>query len=73
MNNPNLPEVARQQPNRGYRVIGTLVTLFTRPTDQRGLSQSTENAVLLVGAIAIAGVVITLVGGYVARQLGVLG
>lgn len=37
--------------------------------DERGLSQSTENAILLAGAVAIAGVVITLVGAYVRNHL----
>ena len=36
---------------------------------ERGLSQSTENAVLLAGAIAIAGVVITAVTAYVKSHL----
>lgn len=46
---------------------------YPRPGAERGLSQSTENAVLLTGAVAIALTVIGLVGGYVARQLGALG
>ena len=37
--------------------------------DQRGLSQSTENAILLAGAVAVALVVITAVGVYVAAKL----
>jgi len=37
--------------------------------DERGLSQSTENAVLLTGAIAIALVVITMVTAYVKSHL----
>lgn len=40
-----------------------------RVRDQRGLSQSTENAILLAGAVTIAGVVITVVGKYVADHL----
>ena len=37
------------------RIVGTLVSLH-RPAgrDQRGLSQSTENAVLLTGAVGIS-------------------
>ncbi len=56
------------------RIVGTLVSLH-RPAgrDQRGLSQSTENAVLLTGAVGIALAVITIVGRYVAARLGELG
>ncbi|MGI5951286.1 MAG: hypothetical protein ACOX61_05500 [Brooklawnia sp.] len=54
-----------------YWLVGAITAWFG-PRDQRGLSQSTENAVLLVGAITVAGLVVALVGGYVARQLGVL-
>lgn len=35
------------------------------PHDERGLSQSTENAVLLVGAVAIASIVVVAVKAYV--------
>ena len=37
--------------------------------DERGLSQSTENAILLAGAVAVATVVITMVTAYVRRNL----
>ncbi len=37
--------------------------------DQRGLSQSTENAILLTGAVAIAIVVIAIVKGFVEGKL----
>ncbi|MCI1747222.1 MAG: hypothetical protein LKI24_03375 [Acidipropionibacterium sp.] len=36
-----------------------------RRRDERGLSQSTENAILLVGAVAVATIVITAVTAYV--------
>lgn len=36
---------------------------------ERGLSQSTENAILLAGAVAVATVVITMVTAYVRRNL----
>ena len=39
------------------------------PRDQRGLSQSTENAILLAGAVAVALVVITAVTVYVTAKL----
>ena len=37
--------------------------------DERGLSQSTENAILLAGAVAVATIVITMVTAYVRRNL----
>ena len=40
-----------------------------RPRDERGLTQSTENAVLLAGALAIATIVVTLVSAYVESHL----
>lgn len=45
----------------------TLLTLLTAPRhrDERGLSQSTENAILLAGAVTVATVVITAVTAYV--------
>ena len=39
------------------------------PRDQRGLSQSTENAILLAGAVAVALVVVTAVTVYVTAKL----
>jgi len=54
-----------------HRLIGTVLTLRDRPIrrDQRGLSQSTENAVLLIGAITIAAIVIAAVTNYVQSKL----
>ncbi len=43
--------------------------LLAPPRNERGLSQSTENAVLLTGAIAVALVVITVVTAYVKSHL----
>ena len=37
--------------------------------DERGLSQSTENAIWLVGAVSIATVVVTVIKGYVSSNL----
>lgn len=37
--------------------------------DERGLSQSTENAVLLAGAVAVAGVVVAAVRAYVTAHM----
>lgn len=58
-----------------HTLVGALMMLRSPAParDQRGLSQSTENAVLLTGAVAIAAVVVGLVGTYVARRLEGLG
>lgn len=37
--------------------------------DERGLSQSTENAILIAGAIAVATIVITAVTSYVRANM----
>ncbi len=37
--------------------------------DERGLSQSTENAILLAGAIVVAGLVVTAVTAYLNGKL----
>ena len=37
--------------------------------DERGLSQSAENAILLAGAVTVAGIVITLITAYVRAKL----
>lgn len=54
-----------------HRLIGELLT-WRRQIDQRGLSQSTENAILLTGAVAVALVVVGVVTNYVTRELSVL-
>lgn len=40
-----------------------------RRRDERGLSQSTENAILLVGAVSVATIVVTAVTAYVKSHL----
>jgi hypothetical protein len=51
-------------------LVGTFLFLRDpRARDERGLSQSTENAILLAGAVAIATAVITAIGAYVARHM----
>lgn len=40
-----------------------------RPRDERGLSQSTENAILLAGAAVIALLIITVITSYVRDNL----
>lgn len=51
--------------------VGWLVLLTGPPPrrNDRGLSQSTENAILLTGAVLIAGIVILVVKGYVETKL----
>lgn len=40
---------------------------------ERGLSQSTENAILLAAALAIAGAIVLAVGTFVANKMSVFG
>lgn len=49
--------------------VAYLVNLEVPPKDERGLSQSTENAILLAGAVTIAVVVITVITDYVSKHL----
>ncbi|MCL2783311.1 MAG: hypothetical protein FWD80_04990 [Propionibacteriaceae bacterium] len=53
--------------------IGTYALLRDRMDsygrDERGLSQSTENAILLAGAVTVAGVIITVITAYVKTHL----
>jgi len=54
------------------RLVYTLIGLIVGPAprrDERGLSQSTENAILLAGAVAIALTVVTAVTVYVTAKL----
>lgn len=58
-------------------LVGLVVSLLNpieplgvdRRRDERGLSQSTENAVLLAGAVAIAIIVVTAVKAYVTKNM----
>ncbi|HMR48132.1 MAG TPA: hypothetical protein PKE40_02730 [Arachnia sp.] len=53
-----------------HRALGAVLTLSTPPRrDERGLSQSTENAILLAGAAAVALVIITVITKYVTDNL----
>ncbi len=38
-------------------------------TDERGLSQSTENAILLAGAVTVAVLIVTVITAYVRARL----
>jgi len=50
--------------------VGMLVLLKEpRSRDERGLSQSSENAILLAGAVSVALVVVTVITAYVRRNL----
>ena len=51
-------------------VLGALLAL-TRPPrrDQRGLSQSAETAILLAGAVVVAGIVVTVITAFVKAKL----
>ena len=50
--------------------VGTALELRAR--GERGLSQSTENAILLAGAVAIAALVIVAVQSFVTGQMKLL-
>jgi len=51
-------------------VVGLLV-LLKEPgrRDERGLSQSAENAILLAGAVSVALIVVTVITAYVRAKL----
>lgn len=53
-----------------HRLVGTLTQ--PRERDERGLSQSTENAILLAGAVAIALAIVAAVTAFVTGKLGAL-
>ena len=57
--------------NRLFALLLITWTTLTLPSrkDERGLSQSTENAVLLAGAAALAATVLTIVTAYVTKNL----
>jgi hypothetical protein len=50
-------------------LVGTLVFLRHSERDERGLTQSTENAILLAGAVTVALAVITAITVYVRNHL----
>ncbi|MFV0428366.1 MAG: hypothetical protein ACK5KO_02905 [Arachnia sp.] len=54
-----------------HHILG-LWLVRTRPAralDERGLSQSTENAILLAGAVAVALIIVTVITNYVTENL----
>lgn len=55
-------------------IVGVLVLLQApvpsrRDRDQRGLSQSAETAILLAGAVVVAGIVVTVITAFVKSKL----
>lgn len=55
-----------------HHTIGLIVQVLApapRPRDERGLSQSTENAILLAGAAAIAAIIIAIITKFVQDNL----
>ena len=53
-------------------VVGTLVAPAPAPRDERGLSQSTENAILLAGAAVVALLIVAAVTTFVQGKLAAL-
>ena len=53
-----------------HHTVGLLLQLLApAPRNERGLSQSTENAILLAGAALIAGIIIKVITDYVSDKL----
>lgn len=56
-----------------FQLLQLVVLTFTLSAsscrDERGLSQSTENAILLAGAVAVAGIVIAVITAFVQSNL----
>lgn len=52
-------------------IVGLLLTLQRPPRarDERGLSQSAETAILLAGAVVVAGIVVTVITAFVKSKL----
>ena len=51
-------------------VLGVVLSLTAPPRrDERGLSQSAETAILLAGAVVVAGVVVTVITAFVRAKL----
>lgn len=50
-------------------LLGMIVEIQHKPRDERGLSQSTENAILLAGAATIALIIVVAITTYVESNL----
>lgn len=62
--------ILRQKVNAwAHQMAATVQTTLLAKEDERGLSQSTENAILLAGAVAVAGIIITVITAYVRANL----
>ena len=48
-----------------HRLVGTLLA----PRDERGLSQSTEQAILLAGAVTVALAIVAVITAFVSGKL----
>ncbi len=55
--------------NRLLGLLGLLLLWQDPKQRERGLSQSTENAILLAGAVTVAGIVIALITVYVRSHI----
>lgn len=56
--------------NLARTVLGVLVVLQNpKARDERGLSQSAENAILLAGAVTVALIVVSVITAYVRSHL----
>ncbi len=55
-------------------ILHTLIGFLLSPPrrDEKGLSQSTENALLLAGAVAVAATIVTVVTVFINTKLGPL-
>lgn len=56
-----------------HKVVGHALALRDAMRDQRGLSQSTEQAILLAGVVAIAIGIVTLITSFVNGKLAGIG
>ncbi|MDN5571080.1 MAG: hypothetical protein L0G22_07505 [Propionibacteriaceae bacterium] len=56
-----------------HRIVGSALVLRDSLHDERGLSQSTEQAILLAGVVAIAIGIVTLITGFVNGKLAGIG
>ncbi|GAB3708268.1 hypothetical protein GCM10028815_21780 [Mariniluteicoccus flavus] len=67
------PDVCTPKENlmtaRLHSLVGLVLAVVMPRRDERGLSQSTENAILLAGAVAIAMAVIAAIKIYVEGKL----
>ncbi len=64
----------RHRPDRFlHLVLGTLCLARSARRDERGLSQSTEQAIMIAGAVTVAIIIVAFVTGYVNDALSKAG